>query len=230
MLIDIDWPAHQVALTENGFALLPPIVCSETCQELAALYNAPGLYRKTIVMQKHGYGSGEYKYFNYPLPPLIEALRHEFYSYLAPVANEWNKRLEIDYRYLTDLASWLQLCHESGQFRPTPLILRYGSGDWNALHQDMYGALHFPFQAVLFLNEPGFDYTGGEFVMLEQRPRMQSRATVLQPEQGQVLVFTTKIRPAKGARGYYRVAMRHGISVIRSGLRVNVGLIFHDAT
>lgn len=224
-----DWSTYQSALNETGFVLLPPLLSPNECQSIAALYATPALYRKTIVMQRHGYGSGEYKYFNYPLPPAIDALRHALFTPLVPVANDWNEKLGIAQRYPTDLNDWLATCHEAGQTRPTPLILTYGPGDWNALHQDMYGERYFPFQAVLFLNQPRQDYTGGEFVMLEQRPRMQSKATVLQPEQGQLLLFTTKFRPAKGSRGYYRIAMRHGVSEVRQGNRMTVGLIFHDA-
>lgn len=225
----LNWPTQQAILSETGFALLPSLLSADDCQQVANLFDASDLYRKTIVMQKHGYGSGEYKYFNYPLPPVVDALRHELFTRLVPVANDWNEKLGLAQRYPTDLDTWLTTCHEAGQTRPTPLMLKYGAGDWNALHQDMYGALYFPFQAVVFLNQPGRDYTGGEFVLLEQRPRMQSRATVLLPGQGQILLFTTKFRPAKGTRGYYRVAMRHGVSEVRSGMRVNLGLIFHDA-
>jgi hypothetical protein len=225
----IDWPHYQSDLAKTGFTLLPPLLSSEECRELANLFDEPNLYRKSIVMQNHGYGSGEYKYFNYPLPSVVDTLRHELFTQLAPIANDWNEKLGINLRYPADLTEWLSTCHAAGQTRPTPLILKYGPGDWNALHQDMYGELYFPFQAVLFLSQPGQHYTGGEFVMLEQRPRMQSKATVLLPEQGQVLLFTTKYRPAQGTRGYYRVAMRHGVSEVRTGTRVNVGLIFHDA-
>jgi hypothetical protein len=217
------------SLAETGFALLPPLLAADECRQLAALFEAPDRYRKTIVMQQHGYGSGTYKYFNYPLPPLVDELRHELFQQLAPVANDWNEKLGIELLYPATLNEWLAACHTAGQTRPTPLILKYETGDWNALHQDMYGDLYFPFQAVLFLSQPGQHYAGGEFVMLEQRPRMQSKATVLQPEQGQVLVFTTKFRPAKGTRGYYRIAMRHGVSEVRSGTRLTLGLIFHDA-
>ncbi|MFD2574223.1 2OG-Fe(II) oxygenase [Spirosoma soli] len=224
----LDWTTCQNTLSETGFAVLPSLLSPDECRELASLFDAPDLYRKHIVMQKHGYGSGEYKYFNYPLPPLVDTLRHELFAQLAPVANDWNEKLGIDLRYPNNLDTWLITCHKAGQNRPTPLILKYSAGDWNALHQDMYGELYFPFQAVLFLNQPGQDYAGGEFVMLEQRPRMQSKATVLQPEQGQVVIFTTKYRPAKGSQGYYRVSMRHGVSEVRRGTRVNLGLIFHD--
>ena len=225
----LDDATYWATLAETGYVLLPPVLSPDECRELASLFDAPDLYRKAIVMQQHGYGSGEYKYFSYPLPPVVDALRQAVFPKLAPVANDWNAQLGIDLRYPTDLDTWLATCHEAGQTRPTPLILRYGAGDWNALHQDMYGDLYFPFQAVLFLNQPGADYVGGEFVLLEQRPRMQSKATVLQPQQGQMLVFTTKYRPVKGSRGYYRVTMRHGVSEVRSGQRVNLGLIFHDA-
>lgn len=225
----INWPFFQNTLSETGFALLPPVLSAGECYALAQLFDDPSRYRKTIVMQKHGYGSGEYKYFTYPLPHVVDALRHELFTQLAPVANDWNQKFGLDLRYPADLDEWLDTCHAAGQVRPTPLILKYGAGDWNALHQDMYGDLYFPFQAVLFLNQPRHEYDGGEFVMLEQRPRQQSKATVLQPEQGQILVFTTKYRPARGTRGHYRVAMRHGVSEIRQGNRTTIGLIFHDA-
>ncbi|MFD2933125.1 2OG-Fe(II) oxygenase [Spirosoma flavum] len=225
----INWPIYQTKLSETGFVLLPTLLSADECREVASLYDTSTLFRKTIVMQQHGYGSGEYKYFNYPLPPTIDLLRHELFDNMVSIANDWNEKLGINLRYPTNFDEWLAICHKAGQTRPTPLILKYGTGGWNALHQDMYGELYFPFQAVLFLNQPGKDYTGGEFIMLEQRPRMQSKATVLQPEQGQILLFTTKFRPAKSIRGYYRVAMRHGVSEVRSGNRVNLGLIFHDA-
>lgn len=224
-----DWSTYRKALTETGFALLPSVLSPSDCGELAALFAETDLFRKKIVMQQHGYGRGEYNYFSYPLPSVIDVLRHELYEKLAPVANDWNEKAGLDQRYPADLDTWLETCHAAGQTRPTPLMLRYGPGDWNALHQDLYGDLHVPFQAVLFLSQPNQDYTGGEFVMLEQRPRMQSKAIVLQPEQGQILVFTTRYRPAKGTRGYYRIAMRHGVSEVRSGTRVTLGLIFHDA-
>ena len=224
-----NWSAHQITLSETGFVLLPARISPGECYELAGLFDKPEVYRKTIVMQKHGYGSGEYKYFNYPLPPVVDELRHELFTHLVPVANNWNEQLGLPQRYPPDLKDWLATCHNAGQTRPTPLILKYGTGDWNALHQDMYGELYFPFQAVVFLNQPGQDFMGGEFVLMEQRPRMQSRAIVLQPEQGQILVFTTKFRPSKSARGYYRIGMRHGVSEIKSGQRMTLGIIFHDA-
>ncbi|GAB3802299.1 2OG-Fe(II) oxygenase [Spirosoma humi] len=228
-LTTLDWPQHRQTLSETGFALLPSVLSADECREVADLFDTPSLFRKTILMQNHGYGRGTYNYFNYPLPHLIDAFRHQLFSELAPVANDWHDKLGISLRYPTDLGEWLERCHEAGQMRPTPLILKYGPGDWNALHQDMYGELYFPFQAVLFLSQPGRDYKGGEFVMLEQRPRMQSKATVVLPEQGQILLFTTRFRPAKSARGHFRVAMRHGVSQVREGCRINVGLIFHDA-
>lgn len=164
--MNTDWSTHQATLAERGFVLLPPILSADACRELAALYDVPDLYRKTILMQRYGYGSGEYKYFNYPLPPVIDVLRHDWYAKLVPIANDWNERLGITRRYPADLGTWLTMCHDVGQIRPTPLMLRYGPGDWNALHQDLYGELHFPFQAVLFLSQPGVGYTGGEFIML----------------------------------------------------------------
>ena len=219
----------QPALSEKGYVLIPPVLSAHECRELITLFDAPDLFRKAIVMQKHGYGRGEYKYFNYPLPPVVEQFRHDLFAQLVPVANDWNEKLGIAQRYPDTLIAWLETCHKAGQTRPTPLMLKYQPGDWNALHQDMYGELYFPFQAVLFLNQPGRDFAGGEFVLMEQRPRMQSRAIVLQPEQGQVLVFTTKFRPEKGTRGYYRIGLRHGVSEVKIGQRLTLGLIFHDA-
>lgn len=229
MIDPADWSAYRQTLSDTGFVLLPPRLSADECAELAARFEAPDSYRKTVVMQQHGYGRGEYKYFSYPLPATVDALRHELFAQLVPVARDWNTKLGIDQPYPDDLDTWLQTCHRAGQRRPTPLILKYGPGDWNALHQDLYGELYFPFQAVLFLSQPGRDYTGGEFVMLEQRPRMQSKATVFLPEQGQIMVFTTQYRPVRGTRGYYRVAMRHGVSEVRDGQRLTLGLIFHDA-
>ena len=229
MIDSPDWTAYRQTLSETGYALLPPLLSAADCNQLAEQFDEPDLFRKTILMQKHGYGHGEYKYFTYPLPPVVEALRHTLYEQLSPVANDWNEKLSLAQRYPNDLDAWLKTCHNVGQILPTPLMLKYKTGDWNALHQDMYGELYFPFQAVLFLNQPGQDFIGGEFVLLEQRPRMQSRAIVLQPEQGQILLFTTKFRPEKGTRGYYRIGMRHGVSEVKSGQRMTLGLIFHDA-
>lgn len=227
--LTLDWSTYQTALSETGFTVLPPLLSRTECIELASLFDTPELYRKTVVMQKHGYGSGEYKYFTYPLPTAIDTLRHELFSHIAPIANDWNEKLGITQRYPTDLDEWLATCHKAGQVRPTALMLKYGAGDWNALHQDIYGELYFPFQAVLFLNQPEQDFSGGEFVLMEQRPRMQSRAIVLQPEQGQIVLFTTKFRPEKGSRGYHRIGLRHGVSEVKTGQRMTLGLIFHDA-
>ncbi|RIV18006.1 prolyl 4-hydroxylase subunit alpha [Fibrisoma montanum] len=225
----LNWDLHGHDLNENGFTCLPPLVSVEECRDLAQGYDDPDRYRKTVTMKQHNFGRGEYRYFSYPLPGLVDELRHALFPPLARIANDWHEKLNIVQRYPDHLDEWLAVCHQAGQTRPTPLILNYQTGDWNALHQDIYGELYFPFQAVLFLTQPGRDYAGGEFVMLEQRPRRQSKAIVLQPEQGQVLVFTTRHRPAKGTRGYYRVSMRHGVSEVRQGTRLNLGIIFHDA-
>ncbi|CCH52691.1 Protein of unknown function DUF2086 [Fibrisoma limi BUZ 3] len=225
----IHWHQHRYELNETGFCLLPTLLLADECRALADGYDNPDRYRKTITMKRHNFGSGEYKYFDYPLPVLVDEMRHALFPPLARIANDWNEKLNIGQRYPDQLDEWLAVCHQAGQTHPTPLILNYRTGDWNALHQDIYGELFFPFQAVVFLTQPGRDYVGGEFVMLEQRPRMQSKAIVLQPEQGQVLIFTTRYRPAKGTRGYYRVGMRHGVSEIRQGTRLNLGIIFHDA-
>lgn len=217
------------ALDQHGFALLSEVVSSEVCRDLIALYDRPEAYRSVIQMKRYNFGRGEYKYFAYPLPEVIEQLRHALYPHLAPLANDWMQKLGIPVHYPPTLDVFLERCRQQGQYRPTPLILKYEKGDFNTLHQDLYGEVYFPFQAVLFLTEPEKDYTGGEFVMTEQRPRMQSKGIVLQPKQGEMLIFTTNFRPILGTKGYYRAAMRHGVSEVRAGKRYNVGIIFHDA-
>ncbi len=217
------------ALDQHGFALLSEVVSPEVCRDLIALYDQPEAYRSVIQMKRYNFGSGEYKYFTYPLPEVIQQLRHAIYPHLAPLANDWMRKLGIPVHYPPTLDVFLERCRQQGQCRPTPLILKYEKGDFNTLHQDLYGDVYFPFQAVLFLTEPEKDYTGGEFVMTEQRPRMQSKGIVLQPKQGEMLIFTTNFRPILGTKGYYRAAMRHGVSEVRAGKRYNVGIIFHDA-
>ncbi|HVZ08213.1 2OG-Fe(II) oxygenase [Rhodopila sp.] len=214
-------------LTEDGYAvrdLLPP----GTCRDLAALYGQPDLFRKRIVMEKHAYGRGEYQYFRYPLPSLIGSLRAALYPPLAAVANEWRRLLGGE-PFPDTLEAYLAHCHAAGQTRPTPLLLRYEPGDYNCLHQDLYGDLVFPLQAVVLLDAPGEDFTGGEFVLVEQRPRAQSRAAVVPVGQGQVIMFPCHHRPGMGSRGPYRLTMRHGVSRIHSGRRHTLGIIFHDA-
>jgi hypothetical protein len=206
-------------------ALLSP----EECEALAALYSEEEVFRNRVVMGRHGFGRGEYKYFRYPLPPLIQGLRSALYTQLAPIANMWNTTMGIEVRYPETHAEFLQRCHHAGQQRPTPLLLQYGEGDFNCLHQDLYGEHVFPIQVAILLSEPGRDFTGGEFVLTEQRPRMQSRPEVVALHQGDAVAFAVHHRPVQGARGVYRVNLRHGVSRLRSGVRHTVGIIFHDA-
>ncbi|WP_197341327.1 2OG-Fe(II) oxygenase [Ralstonia solanacearum] len=224
-----DWRAVEDALNDVGNAVLLGLLTPGACDALAALYPRDGLYRSRVVMARHGFGRGEYKYFAYPLPEVIERLRTRLYPHLAPIANRWNQAMGIDVRYPARHADFLQRCHDAGQSRPTPLILQYGPGDYNCLHQDLYGEHVFPLQVAILLSEPGADFTGGEFVMTEQRPRMQSRPEVVPLRKGDAVVFAVHHRPVQGARGPYRVTMRHGVSRLRSGQRHTVGIIFHDA-
>ena len=224
-----DWQRITTSLNEKGYGLAPQILSLKECSQLIARYDDPTLYRKTINMEHHRYGRGEYKYFQYPLPGIVQDLREAIYPQLAPVANNWMNALNIEKQFPADLGDLLEHCHANGQNRPTPLILKYAKGGYNALHQDLYGDIYFPMQAVLFLSKPGEDYAGGEFVLIEQQPRAQSKAIVLTPGQGDMLVFTTNFRPAKGAKGYHRVNIRHGVSELTEGNRYTLGIIFHDA-
>ena len=223
------WADVGTHLDANGWAMLPGILCAEECRALAGLYEGGGRFRSHVVMARHGFGRGEYKYFAYPLPELIADLRTAIYPRLAPIADRWNEAMRIDVRYPADHADFLARCHAAGQTRPTPLLLQYGEGDFNALHQDLYGEHVFPFQVVFLLSEPGRDFTGGEFVLTEQRPRMQSRAEVVPLHQGDAAIFAVHHRPVEGKRGVYRVNLRHGVSRVRSGHRHTMGVIFHDA-
>jgi hypothetical protein len=224
-----DWPAVVGELDQYGCAVLPKLLSPEECRATAALYPDESHFRSHIHMARHGFGKGEYRYFKYPLPDLLAGLRTALYPRLAGVANAWNGRMGIDERYPDDHASFLRRCHKAGQTRPTPLLLQYVAGDFNCLHQDLYGELAFPLQVAILLSEPGKDFTGGEFVLTEQRPRMQSRAEVVPLRQGDAVVFAVHNRPVQGSKGNYRVNLRHGVSRVRSGLRHTVGIIFHDA-
>jgi hypothetical protein len=226
----LDWEAVASELDEQGCATIGPLLRPEECRSLAEAYEAETLYRSRVVMARHGYGRGEYRYFAYPLPPLIAELRVALYPFLVDVANRWNEAMTLPVRYPQDFESFQQRCHEAGQAKPTPLILRYGPGDYNCLHQDLYGEHVFPLQVAILLSEPGRDFTGGEFVLTEQRPRMQSRAEVVPLRQGFGVIFPVHHRPVRGTRGVYRVNMRHGVSRVRSGERFTLGIIFHDAT
>ncbi len=225
----VDWPAVAAALDERGYATAPALLTAEECRELAALYSGDDSFRRRIVMQHHAYGRGEYKYFRYPLPGLVEALRRTIYPGLAPIANRWHQRLREEGKFPAALDDYLAECHRAGQERPTPLILKYAADDYNCLHQDLYGPLVFPLQLTVLLSDPAKDFTGGEFLLVEQRPRVQSRGEVVPLRQGEVVIFPVHHRPVDGTRGAYRVTMRHGVSRIRSGERYTLGIIFHDA-
>ncbi|MFL5490856.1 MAG: 2OG-Fe(II) oxygenase [Gemmatimonadales bacterium] len=216
-------------LDSQGNALLGQLISPEECGQLAALYDQENGFRSRIVMARHGFGRGEYKYFDYQLPPLIAELRSSLYRQLAPISNRWNEAMGIGVRYPDSHAEFLERCHRAGQRRATPLLLRYTAGDYNCLHQDVYGEHVFPLQVAILLSRPHQEFTGGEFVMTEQRPRMQSRAEVVPLDQGDGVVFTVRQRPVQGSRGVYRVNLRHGVSRIRSGRRHTLGIIFHDA-
>ena len=225
----IDWKRISAELDGEGSAVIERLVTPGECAALAALYSEDRLFRSRIVMSRHGFGRGEYKYFNYPLPALIGKLRAVLYPHLAVVANRWNKAMGVDVRFPPQHAAFIRRCHAAGQRRPTPLLLQYGADDYNCLHQDLYGEHVFPLQVTILLSEPGRDFTGGEFVITEQRPRMQSRPVVVPLRQGDAVVFAVHHRPVQGARGVYRVNLRHGVSRVRSGHRHTAGLIFHDA-
>jgi hypothetical protein len=225
----IDWQRVGVDLDAQGCAVFEKLLTADECRHLASLYPDDSRFRSRIVMGRHGFGRGEYKYFNYPLPDPIAGLRPALYGPLSAIANRWNEAMGIDVRFPADHATFLKRCHEAGQTRPTPLLLQYEAGDYNCLHQDLYGEHVFPLQVAILLSEPGRDFTGGEFVLTEQRPRMQSRPEVVPLRQGDAVAFAVHHRPVQGTRGPYRVNLRHGVSRIRSGHRHTVGVIFHDA-
>jgi hypothetical protein len=225
----IDWPAARTALNAHGAAILPQLLTPQECTALAGLYDAETGFRSRVVMARHGFGRGEYKYFAYPLPDPVASLRRLLYPHLAAIANAWGADLATPARFPPDHATYLAQCHEAGQTRPTPLLLRYGPGDYNCLHQDLYGPLNFPLQVAILLSEPDRDFTGGAFVLTEQRPGMQSRAEIVPLRQGDAVIFPVNHRPVQGTRGIYRVTMRHGVSRLLSGHRHTLGVIFHDA-
>jgi len=225
----LDWSRIASDLNSQGWATTGPVVDTQECAQLIAQYDHPDGFRSRVVMARHGYGRGEYRYFAYPLPPAVADLRGALYRHLAPIASAWEQALGRTTEFPPDHAQFLQGCHAAGQSRPTPLLLRYGSGDYNCLHQDLYGEHVFPLQAAFLLNAPGQDFAGGEFVLTEQRPRMQSRAEVVPLHQGEAVIFAVNHRPVQGTRGVYRVATRHGVSRLRSGTRHTLGIILHDA-
>ena len=225
----IDWDSVAESLNAQGSAVVERLLEPAQCRSLAALYPKDEPFRSRVVMGRHGFGRGEYKYFSYPLPELVTQLRGGLYPHLAPIANRWNESLKIDVQYPTQHAEYLKRCAGAGQTRPTPLLLQYGAGDYNCLHQDLYGEHVFPLQVAVLLSQPGEDFTGGELVLTEQRPRMQSRAEVVPLRQGDAVIFAVHHRPMQGVRGVYRVNMRHGVSRVRGGARHTLGVIFHDA-
>ncbi|BBL24175.1 MULTISPECIES: 2OG-Fe(II) oxygenase [Comamonas] len=229
-LVAVDWQEVSDGLNYSGCAVIPQLLMPQDCQALAALYAQPEVFRSRIVMQRHGFGNGEYQYFGYPLPDLVQGLRTSVYPHLAPMANRWYEQMGLQPRFPAEHADFVARCHAAGQQRPTPLLVQYEAGDYNCLHQDLYGEHVFPLQMVVLLAQPGQDFTGGELVLTEQRPRMQSRVEVLALRQGDAAVFAVQQRPVQGSRGSYRVTMRHGVSRIRSGRRHTLGIIFHDAT
>jgi len=229
-LAAFDWPRVLQQLDAQGHAMLPGLLAPEACDRIASLYDRPTLFRSKVVMARHGFGRGEYQYFGYPLPSPVGELRAALYPRLVPLANQWNETMGIGVRYPQRHAEFLERCHHAGQQRPTPLLLRYGTGDYNCLHQDLYGEHVFPLQVAVLLSEPWRDFTGGEFVLTEQRPRMQSRPHVVPLSEGDAVIFAVHHRPVRGSRGSYRVNLRHGVSELRSGRRHTLGIIFHDAS
>ncbi len=225
----LDWRRIAHDLDDGGHALIPGLLSGSECRLIRSWYTDDARFRSRVVMARHGFGRGEYKYFSYPLPQLIASLRSACYRELAPIANAWNERLGVQIRFAPTLAQFLRRCHAAGQTRPTPLMLHYGAGDYNCLHQDLYGERVFPLQLTILLSEPGRDFTGGEFLITEQRPRMQSRAEVVPLRRGDAVIFAVHHRPLSGGRGTYRVNLRHGVSRVRSGERYTLGVIFHDA-
>lgn len=226
----VNWNEKYGELNEKGYTILPNLLSNAECENLVGMYGDSSKYRNIINMQRYRFGKGEYKYFNYPLPSIIQSTRENIYEGLAPLANEWMQKFSVDIQYPTSHADFVAECHRKNQNRPTPLILQYEPGGFNTLHQDLYGEVYFPFQVVVVLTQDGRDHTGGELVLTEQVPRAQSKAEVIRAKQGDGIVITTNFRPMKGIRGYYRSNMKHGVSEVRSGRRYALGIIFHDAT
>jgi hypothetical protein len=230
MVADRDWGAVMTQMDDDGCAPIGPLLTPDECARIAALYDQPELFRSTIDMERYRFGRGEYRYFDRPLPLVVDQLRRALYPHLVPIARQWSRRLGTEAPWPDSLDGWLAMCHAAGQTKPTPILLRYQAGDWNALHRDLYGDLVFPVQVVIGLDEPERDYAGGEFLMVEQRPRSQSRGLARILAQGHGLVFTTRERPVATQRGWARAPMRHGVSEVRSGIRRTLGLVFHDAS
>lgn len=226
----LNWDSLYSMLDSNGFALTPPLLTSDECREIEGMYDDARYFRSRIHMARHQFGMGEYQYFRDPLPRIIQTLRELYYPYLARIANEWYQKTGKGSHFPSELASLLEVCRQQGQMRPTPLILRYDTGGYNCLHQDLYGEISFPFQVVLLLSQPDVDFTGGEFLLVEQRPRAQSRGHVITLQMGQALIFPTRQRPVQGTKGYHHVTLRHGVSTITAGIRYALGIIFHNAT
>jgi hypothetical protein len=229
-VMTIDWQHISDELGAQGCAIIPQLLQPKQCSALVDLYADKDLFRSRVVMSRHGFGRGEYQYFKYPLPDPVASLRAQLYPHLASIANRWNELLRDEVRFPAEHAEFIERCHAAGQLRPTPLLLQYDADDYNCLHQDLYGEHVFPLQVAVLLSQPGKDFTGGEFVLTEQRPRMQSRAEVVPLEQGDAVVFAVHHRPVQGTRGIFRVNLRHGVSRLRSGHRHTLGVIFHDAT
>jgi hypothetical protein len=225
----VAWQGVEDQLDELGYATTGPLLSAEECRGVAEMYDQAARFRSRIVMRRHAFGEGEYQYFAHPLPELVAGLRRLTYPHLVGIANRWQEALGLSQRYPEGLEAYLSACHAAGQMRPTPLLLKYGPGDYNRLHQDLYGALNFPLQMAILLSAPGRDFAGGEFVLAEQRPRTQLRAEVVPLGQGEAVIFAVNFRPARGSRGFYRLSMRHGVSRIRAGARYTLGIIFHDA-
>lgn len=225
----LDWDELQRSLSAYGYAHTAAVLTAAECADLVQLYSNDGLFRSHIEMARFRFGEGDYKYFAAPLPKIVQEMRAAFYPHLAKIANRWMEELDDRQRFPDSLEKFLAICHRHGQKKPTPLLLHYEAGDYNCLHQDLYGEVSFPLQLTCFLSQPGADYTGGEFVLVEQRPRAQSKGEVIAPQQGEIVIFTTRYRPVKGTNGHYRVNVRHGVARLRSGVRYTLGVIFHDA-